>query len=75
MRTVATAVTVVLLAGVVLAQSSPTPGPTKPEPPPAPKHDVDIVANPHERAMPSRLEPGPALDTRGVRTWSLVGMC
>jgi hypothetical protein len=45
MRTVAVAAATVVVAGLVLAQTSPTPGPTRPEPAPGPMAK-DIVVNP-----------------------------
>jgi hypothetical protein len=47
MRFVAVAASMVVVGGLVLAQTSPTPGPTRPEPAPGPmaKTDQDIVVN------------------------------
>jgi hypothetical protein len=48
MRIMAVAAAAVVMGGLVLAQTSPTPGPTRPEPAPGPiaQADRDIVVNP-----------------------------
>jgi hypothetical protein len=48
MRIMAVAASMVVVGGLVLAQTSPMPGPTRPEPAHGPlaRADVDIVVNP-----------------------------
>jgi hypothetical protein len=48
MRIMAVAASMVVVGGLVLAQTSPTPGPTRPEPTPGPiaRSDKNIVVNP-----------------------------
>jgi hypothetical protein len=57
-----------LAASVVLAQTSPPPGPTRPEPDSSPlsKPGTDMDQS-HSRGMPRRLEPEPEVDAGAVR--------